>query len=403
MKFLIIVQDLRVAGQSEGVVSRSFLSKLRDLYPKSVIDVIYLKNQQNNDKLGLLAVNTIKEFYMESKIPFLVKWINRIYWRLFSESYYDMYVHKRYGLVMKKLDHEAYDHIFIRSSGLDYETIFGAKDLPILRKAIINFHDPYPLFWYPGANGILSKVELIRLKKMYEVISQSKACITPAIYLSNDMEHLYGSKKKFYTLPHLFSEKVFDLSDVQHVFKKNKKVTISYHGALQFGRNIGVLLEVYEELLMDNSLYKEHTEFVLRLKGQGAFINLLRKKYSGIENIIILDTLNFSNSFNEQKYESDILIILENGPLYSNVLVGKAPLLASLNKPVLCLSPERSEMRELIKDERYIASANDREEVKRKLEALLISRLNAEQEVAPFGDYFGDEKFKQRMSEILND
>ena len=33
MNFLVIAQDLRVSGTSEGVVSRSFLAKLRMAYP----------------------------------------------------------------------------------------------------------------------------------------------------------------------------------------------------------------------------------------------------------------------------------------------------------------------------------------------------------------------------------
>ena len=40
MKFLVVEQDLRVSGTSQGVISRSFLAKLRIAYPKSVIDVV---------------------------------------------------------------------------------------------------------------------------------------------------------------------------------------------------------------------------------------------------------------------------------------------------------------------------------------------------------------------------
>ena len=43
MKFLVIEQDLRVSGTSQGIISRSFLAKLRLAYPQSIIDVVYLK------------------------------------------------------------------------------------------------------------------------------------------------------------------------------------------------------------------------------------------------------------------------------------------------------------------------------------------------------------------------
>ena len=52
-------------------------------------------------------------------------------------------------------------------------------------------------------------------------------------------------------------------------------------------------------------------------------------------------------------HEADINIILENGPLYCNILVGKAPFLAAIQKPILSISPERSEMRRIITDSIY--------------------------------------------------
>ena len=105
------------------------------------------------------------------------------------------------------------------------------------------------------------------------------------------MQFLYGSRKKFQNLPHQFVENVFDLSDKNQVLKKSKKVSISYHGAIQFGRNINILLDCYEELVQSNEHYKENTEFVLRMKG----INLdeLRKRYAATPNIILFDCLNF--------------------------------------------------------------------------------------------------------------
>ncbi len=43
IKFLVIEQDLRVSGTSQGIISRSFLGKLRKAYPDAIIDVVYLK------------------------------------------------------------------------------------------------------------------------------------------------------------------------------------------------------------------------------------------------------------------------------------------------------------------------------------------------------------------------
>jgi len=399
MKFLIIEQDLRVSGTSQGIISRSFLAKLRIAYPKSKIDVVYLKQRPSEDDLHLLPVDSIKTYVLNLEIPFFTKWLNKIYWRLKHVSLVRSHIHKVYASYIAKIDYHEYDHIFIRSAGIDHETILGCKDLPILKKAIVNFHDPYPLFWYAGSVSELTNLELFKLKEMFEVVCQAKTCMSSANLMAEDMQSLFGCRKKFHTLPHQYSESVFDLSDVSYVLKKNKQITISYHGAIQFGRNADIVLDAYQELVEGNEVYKENTEFILRLNGQQN--QRLKGKYDKIPNISILDTLNFSNSCNEQMNEADINIILENGPLYCNILVGKAPFLAALKKPILAISPERSEMRNIIKDDKYIASCTDKEEIMQKLEYLILDRMKSNQEVNSCGNYFSDENFKVMLDKIL--
>ncbi|WP_188049578.1 hypothetical protein [Flavobacterium sp. GP15] len=400
MRFLVIVQDLRVSGTSEGIVSRSFIAKLRKTYSKSVIDSVYIAHTDTEDRLDLLPVDTIKKHIVNTKVPFWTLFWNRFYWRLFHVSLKERYIHKQYAKVIEALDYTTYDHIFIRSAGIDHEMILATHNLPILKKAIVNFHDPYPLSWYVGTKTTSSNLELFRLKRMMEIVAQAKTCSTSAQWMSHDLEHLYASKNKFYTLPHQFDETVFDLSDKSQMLAKNKKISISYHGALMFGRNIENLLIAYQELLQEDVIYKENTEFVLRLKGDG--IQQLKQKFSSIENFQILDCLNFSNSSNEQIHDSDIVIILENGPLYCNVLVGKAPFLAAFGKPVLCVSPEKSELREIITDKKFIANMNNVQEIKEKLKALIDHRMISNEKVNPFRDYFSDANFKKQLYKILN-
>jgi hypothetical protein len=82
-------------------------------------------------------------------------------------------------------------------------------------------------------------------------------------------------------------------------------------------------------------------------------------------------------------------------------LVGKAPFLASIPKPILSISPERSELRNIIQDSQYIASCTDKAEIKQKLENLIINRMNSDKAVYPFGDYFSDANFKRWLDDIL--
>lgn len=400
MKFLIIEQDLRVSGTSQGIISRSFLAKLRTAYPKAIIDVLYLKHHESDDKLNLLPVDSIETHVLNLKIPLVTKWLNKISWRLFHTSLQDKHIHKVYGSYISKVDFEKYEHIFIRSTGMNCETLLGSCDLPILKKAFITFNEPYPSFWCSGNFEEMSNLQLNMLKNMLKIIEQCKGCISTN-FLGKDLQFLYGTRKLFYDLPHQFTDTVFELNKPENVFSKNKKVTISYHGAIQFGRNIDELLDCYSEIIKTNNLFKKNSEFFIRLKSSESA--RLKFKYKEIDNIHILDGINFQNSYYEQSVVSDINISLENGPLYCSVLLGKAPLLDFVRKRFLSISPLRSEIRENIQYQKYIGTYNNKEEIKSKLSNLIEEVLNDivfEDKI--MGNYFSDENFKKSMDELLN-
>ena len=400
MRFLIITQDLRVSGTSQGIIERSFLAKLRKVYPNAIIDVLYLKHHVSDDDLDLLPIDSIETHVLALKIPFFTKWLNKIHWRIFNSSLNEAYVHKVYGSYIAKVDSNKYDHIIIRSSGTNCETILGSHNLPILNKSFITFNEPYPYFWCSGGKEKLSKFHYNRLKKMLIVIEQSKGCISTK-YLGRDLQFLYGTRKLFYDIPHQFVDTVFETKSLNDVFSKRKKVTISYHGAIQFGRNLDEFLDVYCEIIKENDSLKENTEFFTRLKSSE--YKRLKLKYSHISNIHILEGVDFYTSYHEQSVISDINVSLENGPIYCSVLLGKAPLLDFVKKRFLSISPLRSEMRENISNDKYIATYNNKDENKNNLTVLINEVIeNKAFEDQIFGNYFSDESFKKALDNILN-
>lgn len=397
MQILIIVQDLRISGTSEGVVSRSFIVRLRRLYPEATIQLCYFMGYKHDYNRELLNVNSISEHIVKRKPPFHIKWSNAIYRRLFTKSIYKTYYYGQYKKVIAEIPYKNYDQIFIRSSGVDHETILACKDLPILKEAIINFHDPYPFFFDTSSAKELTKYELLEFQKMYKVVKFAKACITPSFLLSKDLQIIYGNRNFFYTLPHQYDESAFDLSDSSMVRKKEKPISFSYHGGLQFGRNLDILLDAFTVLCdADKNIY-ENVEMVFRLKSSEN--ERLKNKYKDYNNIHILDSLDFSNSANEQIHESDLILILESYLDYSNILLGKAPFVASLNKPFFALLPSECELRRIIKNDNYIATSNNSIEIKEKLRNL-IENFSTQQFENPFEDYFSLDQFKSNLEKI---
>ena len=219
----------------------------------------------------------------------------------------------------------------------------------------------------------LTNTDLERLKIMLEVIEQSKGCISTK-FLGRDLQFLYGTRKSFFDIPHQFNDAVFNKTELKNQFIKTKKVTMSYHGAIQFGRNLDEFLDTYCKIINENDFIRDNTEFFTRLKSSE--YNRLKLKYQNIENIHILNGVDFQTSYYEQSIVSDINISLENGPIYCSVLLGKAPLLDFVKKRFLSISPLRSEMREAIKNEKYIATYNNPKEIELKLKTLINEVLN---------------------------
>ncbi|MBQ0769866.1 MAG: hypothetical protein KBT58_11275 [Bizionia sp.] len=401
MKFLVIVQDLRVSGTSEGIVSRSFISYLRKTFPKSTIDVLYLRCHNGEDDLKLLPVNSLITYEISRKIPFFTRMLNKVYWRLFHYSLKDDHIQKQFKKKIQNKESESYNHIFVRSSGQEYETVLGLYGLKHLKKAIINFHDPYPVFWDTGSNMSLTNLELFRLKKMKEIVDTAGVCISPSQHLSKDLELLYGSNKKFYTLPHIFDIDVFNLNEITKLREKKVKVTITYHGSLQLGRDIDIVLDSYIYIINNNDFLKKNSEFVLRLKSNQ--YNRLKEKYKSIANIKILSAVSFLESLYEQKHQSDIIIILENKFDYSNILPGKVAVIAGINKRFLSVSPKDSEMRRLLEGTNYIAHSTNKDSIISKLEKLLSDVQDDKTFYSPIADYFCLNSFKLTINAFLND
>ncbi|EMY3481781.1 hypothetical protein AAIP42_002721, partial [Flavobacterium psychrophilum] len=135
--------------------------------------------------------------------------------------------------------------------------------------AVVNFHDPYPYSWYKGLSLRVTNLELVRLQKMIQIVAQAKTCCASAYYMAKDLQYLYASNKCFYTLPHQFAFAGFDLSDKNMVRKKERKIQISYHGALMFGRDIFTLVAAFIQLMNQYDWIKNEVEMVLRVKGDG--------------------------------------------------------------------------------------------------------------------------------------
>lgn len=397
MKVLILAQDLRISGTSEGLVSRSFISGFKNYCPNTTIDLVYLKTHSSDDSLHLLPVNLLKESRIDLTSDLFTKWVNRFTLRLFNFSFYNWKIISRFNKHIKSIVLSQYDVVFARSSGINFELIRALKYLKSLDNIIVNIHDPYPLSYHPNNKRKVNKYDEFLIKEMSAVLSRSLNVICPSKKLANDLNKIYGINK-IRVLPHHYNPRIINLSNHNSNLSKDNEVSVHYHGSLDYGRNVDGLLSAYIKLLQRKPLLAEKTELVLRLKSNKIFE--LRYRYQH-PNIKILEGVDLCTSIYEQKELSDLNIILDNGPDYSNILVGKAPVLSYLAKPVFIIAPNDSELFDVTQDKNMIANANDLFDIENKLDSILEKLISKHKSEDTFGEYFSKNEFNNRLDQLL--
>lgn len=396
IKFLIVEEDLRVSGTSQGIISRSFIGYLSKSFPQAIIDLIYIHAHDSSiDKLSILPCNLIIDHTYKIEPPFHIKWLNRILRRLTNIMIYENFITHQFGRIINSVDYAAYDYIFVRSTGFNCYSILSLNGLPIIKRSIIFFNEPYPLAWSPGKNRKFEKNDFLRLKKMRNILSQVRGCVATK-FLAQDLQFLYGSSIRFFDLPHVFDSEMFT------IIRKNKNThqsvfVFGYHGSTQYGRDIKKVLNAYKELLNERSELFGKTKFILRLKSD--YLQDLKNEFVDTNEIEFLPLINANLCLEEQINLIDCNVLLENGPLYSSSLLGKAPVVNSSGGNVIIVSPKRSELREIANPESV--TGYDKNDIKQKL-LKTIERNNSEDKIFPFGNYFSQEIFKCKMEELMN-
>ncbi|MBN3518691.1 hypothetical protein JYB62_01650 [Algoriphagus lutimaris] len=400
MKILVIAEDLRISGTSEGQVSRSFIYRLVSHPNVEKVDLLYLQKESGDHDIEMLEVNQFWQHeILFSKNPVL-KFIEKVGHKLLGRSLEDEIKLSKIHKILSKVKFDEYDFIAVRSTGHSFLSLRSIKDFKYLKeKVVLFFHDPYPVFWDPGYSGPLNRRSLFEFKEMKSLIDIGFKCVTPSNLLSRDLRFLYRSKKNFFTLPHQFAPEVFVSSNASGLKKVSEKVTIMYHGAIQLGRKIDPFIDTCKNLISENPSFEQEVELIFRIKGNDT--ERLKNKYKDMGNLKILPTVNSAIALWESKEIADINLIIEPSGNYSNILVGKAPLLDYVNRRILVLGPEESELRNLLIDKSSFALADSYSEIKMAI-LIAIKKIKNEKSNNPvFGDYFSKENFNKIADTIF--
>lgn len=398
MKILVLAEDLRVSGTSEGIVSRSFVYNLKVALPEASISVVHFHWTREDDQLSILPIDFYETVYLNTSEYKTDNLLFKLLRKLLDFDYHDWRRKMKIAKKLKNINCKNYDLIFVRSTGLKYTLHRSLLKFPLLlQQSYLNYHDPYPISFSPSYEGAIHNKDWSNLREMASVVQQSKAVFSPSQRLGEKLSYLYGSKKRFHTIPHQFNQNAFPQK--KWTYSKTSDVigndlVIMYHGAVQLNQNIKPLLDAFKSF-QNKFLDTKKIVFELRLKGKQA--EDLKTEYGHVEGIKFLPLISASESYMELKERADICIILDTCGIESEILVGKAPMLASLKKPVLVITPAKSELRRIIKNDCFLALCSCRNEITLKLSDLVNNVLNKEKIEEPFEDYFTVKNFGHKV------
>lgn len=267
------------------------------------------------------------------------------------------------------------DLILTLSQAASFRPHHALLTLPLFhQKWMAYIHDPYPFHYYPVPynwyqDGFKQKeifFKQVSLKAAYSAF--------PSLLLKEWMGQFFSNLLKTgIVIPHQIYRMNFPESPPN--FFKKEGFTLLHAGGLLSARNPTGLLNGFEQFLKQNPEALQETQ--LLLIGSHDYYTDFLKTYHSNPNIYITTQLDYQTSLQLQRLAS-VNIILEALSDISPFLPGKFPHCVLADRPILLLSPMKSETKRLLgNDYPYWSEINDADRIA-SLIALLYNRWKQE-------------------------
>lgn len=372
MKFLILAESLRINETSSGIVSSTFVQSLANfghditcLYPKTFE---YPVSWFQYVKLVEFSYKPYKKKFID-KIPKIRALPSFLYG-------YSLEVRNKISqwiqIVTEIISKEKFDAIIVLSSGSEFLPHLAMLNVQTNIPIIFNFHDPFPWHVYPEPyRKSINISSYILHKKVQKIIDKATLVSFPSELLKQHMSKNYlGIEIKSIILPHA-GTKLKNLparNEDQNIFLDKTKFNILHAGSLLGPRNPKTFLKAFVKFTM---AHQDHANTsVLTIVGK------LAKEHTDIvqyvqDNIRIYDLrISYKKSIELLK-EASVLLLIEADADFSPFMPGKLADYIMSEKPILALTPYRSEvMRLLGENYPYWSTLNDEEQIYFHLKSL---------------------------------
>lgn len=241
-----------------------------------------------------------------------------------------------------------YDLILTLSKGASFRPHYAILKTPQFHKKWITYiHDPYPFHYYPKPFQYDEPGYKIKVKFFKNLSIKARFSAYPSELLKTWMIDKFPNfKKGAFVIPHQHLEIKTSKNHFPDFFDV-KKFTLLHAGSLLNERSPKGLIEGFSLFLKNNATAKLNAKLIL-LGNVNKHQSMIKEFEKNIKELycsygnVNYETVNFLQN------RASVNIILESKAKISPFLPGKFPHCVLANRPILLLSPKKSESNRLL-------------------------------------------------------
>lgn len=407
---MILVDSLNVDTSSGARVNVALIKNLSELFQLTVIHNSDTFNEVDNISFIKVSENRVSPAFMLSRSIRLLRRhlglnLSPICENIFGFSFTFFSISKGFLKSLRSIDTSQYDLVITLSQGESFVPHFAILKYRSLHRVWLAYiHDPYPAEFYPKSYSFKGSGSRQKIEFMREVMNVAKYLGFPGKNLADWMQNKYRiSSDQVVIIPHQINIEAIERENIRLPgFFNVDAFNILHAGNLLKQRNPSALIEAFEFFLAQNPDARAHSNLYFIGHISNAHKELVQNIIS--ENIQFISKMNY-DIVHELQRKSSVNVILESNDEMSPFLPGKITDCVNSRRPILALSPENSEVRNLFGNNYLFQTNADDVPVIlgliNKLYSLWVTK-KISQDFDDLQTYLGVENLEKTMKSILN-
>ena len=250
--------------------------------------------------------------------------------------------------VLNSFDESKFNLVLTLSQGESFMPHHTILKSPRFHKNWLAYvHDPYPMACYPKSYAFIGPGTEQKKLFMQAVFDQAKFLSFPSLLLSEWMQKFYRfDRQRVKIIPHQIAQGLNKKSDIRYdSFFDNKKFNILYAGHLLSQRNPLSIIEAFNLFLGKHKNFRDDCRLTFIGPVSSVWTDKLKEFAS--DHIKFFPAKDFEVTIQLQQ-QASVNIIIEATDEQSPFLPAKFPHCIFSQKPMLLLSPLKSELRRLL-------------------------------------------------------